>query len=248
MPTGPFDKEDIVRVQVIGLLAIGAAAALIAPTAAHSVFAGSSASPIRQTSAHVISVAGHGEIQVTPDEATLNVGVQTTGSDSQSAMSANADKMQAVIAAIESRGVPSKNIQTGNLSLGYDQEKDRYVATHTVTVQVDDVTQVGSVLDAAVAAGANMSWGVSFGLKDTASAQDQALKDAIAHARQHAGAMAAALGVSIAGVQSASTASYNTPPPPIYAGVASSTAGSSTPVQPGQTTVTADVTVVYAIG
>jgi uncharacterized protein YggE len=60
--------------------------------------------------------------------------------------------------------------------------------------------------------------------------------------------MAAALGVSVTGVQSASSGSYNAPPPPVYAGVASSSAGSATPVQPGQTTVTADVTVVYTIG
>lgn len=229
------------------LLAASAAVAVIGTVAlTHSALAGSGAAPPRQLSAHTISVSGHGEVMLAPDEATLSVGVQTTGSDSQAAMSANADRMQAVVSAIEAHGVPAKSIQTGQLSLWYDQEKDRYVATHMLTVRLDDVTQAGAILDAAVSAGANMTWGVGFGLKDPAAGQAQALKGAVANARAHADAIAAALGVTVSGVQSVSTVTYSNPAPLPAAAASAPSAGATTPVQPGQLTVTADLTVVYS--
>ena len=91
------------------------------------------------------------------------------------------------------------------------------------------------------------SWGVSFGLRDQAGAEDQALRAAVASARKHADGIAAALQVTITGVSSASEPSYSSPIP-YGGGVASGApvaAAPSTPVQPGQLSVTAQVTIVY---
>lgn len=209
---------------------------------------GNVGAPVRQTTAnHTVSVGGHGEVAVPPDMATITLGVETKGDDAATALSEAASKMAAVISAVEAQDVPAAHIQTTNLSVYYDTQGGTYVADHEVTVQLDGTSKVGAVLDAAVAAGANNSWGVSFGLKDPAAARAQALQAAITDARSRADAMATALGVSITGVGAASEASYSTPP--IEPGVRAAAAPSaSTPVQPGELTVTADVNVIYTFG
>jgi uncharacterized protein YggE len=156
--------------------------------------------------------------------------------------------MNAVITAVEGQGVPQKNIQTSDLSIWYDSEHDQYVVSHQTTIRIDNVTKVGAVLDAAVAAGANNSWGVSFGLQDESAARSQALQSAVADARKRANAIASALGVTITGVSSAGEASYTVTPPVPIAAAPSASGATSTPVQPGQLTVTADVNVVYTFG
>jgi uncharacterized protein YggE len=60
--------------------------------------------------------------------------------------------------------------------------------------------------------------------------------------------MASALGVSVTGVVSAGEATVNVTPLPYAAGAVRAPAASSTNVQPGQLTISADVTVVYSFG
>jgi uncharacterized protein YggE len=197
---------------------------------------------------HTISVSGHGDAMAIPDMATLTIGVQTKGIDAQSALSSNATKLNAVVAAIENEGVTADHIKTSDLNLYLDSQSNTYQASHDLTVTLDNVAKVGTVLDASVAAGANNSWGVDFGLKDPSAQQAQALTLAIANARKRADAMAAALGVSVTGVGSASDVAYSSPIQ--YAGVAraASAPSSATQVQPGQLTTSADVNVVYTFG
>jgi uncharacterized protein YggE len=180
--------------------------------------------------------------------ARITVGVQSKGQDAREALSRNSTSLNAVVAAIEGQGVPANRIQTSDLSLWFDDQHQAYAASHTLDVRIDDVNTVGSVLDAAVGAGANTSWGVSFGLKDESTARAQALQAAIADARKRANSMASALGVSVTGVVSAGEATVNVTPLPYAAGAVRAPAASSTNVQPGQLTISADVTVVYSFG
>jgi uncharacterized protein YggE len=197
---------------------------------------------------HTVSVSGHGETTAAPDMATITLGVDTRGADAQSALSSNSTKMNAVIASLKAQGVPANKIQTSNLSIYFDSEHSVYVVQHSVTARVDAVNNVGDVLDAAVAAGANNSWGVTFGLKDESQARSQALQAAVADARKRADAMAAGLGLSITGVGSASEGSVNQPGPIAYSAGVKAGAVDSTSVQPGELTVSADVGVVYTFG
>lgn len=197
---------------------------------------------------HTISVSGHGDATATPDKATITVGVQTKGIDAQAALASNSTKLNAVVDAIEGQGVAADHIKTSDLSLYLDSQSSTYQASHQLTVTLDSVSKVGPVLDAAVGAGANNSWGVEFSLKDSSAQRSQALTAAVADARKKADAMAAALGVSVTSVGSASEASFSPPIP--YAGVARApnAASSATQVQPGQLNISADVSVVYNFG
>jgi uncharacterized protein len=208
------------------------------------------AAPASQSSptTHTISVSGHGEATATPDMATITVGVQTKSTDAQAALASNSTKLNAVVAAIQSQGVAADHIKTSDLSLYLDSQTNDYQASHQLTVSLDSVGKVGSVLDAAVGAGANNTWGVSFGLQDASAQRSQALTSAIADARKKANAIAAALNVTVTSVGSASEASYNSPPIQSGAAARAPNALSATQVQPGQLTVSADVSVVYNFG
>lgn len=238
----------LTRLTVLILAACSALAAVVLVQVASA--RSNVGSPVRQsTTGHTIAVNGHGEIQVAPDMATITVGVQTHDSSAQAALSSNASRMNAVIAAVEAQGVPATHVQTSDLSLWYDSQKDQYVVNHSLSVRSDAPDKVGNILDAAVAAGANMSWGVSFGLKDQNAAEAQALGVAVSNARTRTQAIAGALGVSISGVGSASEATYNVVnPQPYLARAAAAAPSNATPVQTGQLTVSADIRVVYTFG
>jgi uncharacterized protein YggE len=195
--------------------------------------------------AHTITVSGHGDVMVAPDMAIVTVGVETKAEDAATATSNNAARTSAVISAVEAQGVTADHIQTANLSLYYDDQRGVYVADHQITVRIDNIGKAGAVIDAAVGAGANNSWGISFGLKNPATAEASALQAAVTGGRAHADAIAGALGVTISGISSASEPTYSSPVVEPGVAKAGAPSGVSTPVQPGQLDVTADVTLVY---
>jgi len=242
-------KRAVPIAAALGLVLIMAAVLLLAQGASAR---GNVGAPLKQASStgHTVTVAGHGEIIVAPDNATITLGVQTRSADAQTALSDNSTKMSAVIGAVEGQGVPASHIQTSNFSIWYDSQQNVDNVTHEVTVKLDDVNKVGAVIDAGVAAGANSSWGVVFGIKDLATVHAQALQAAVSDARTRADTMAAALGVSITGVGSASEVSFGNPVPvPYYAAPAGVPAAAPpTPVQLGQLRVSADISVVYTFG
>jgi uncharacterized protein YggE len=205
--------------------------------------------PARATTpAHTISVSGHGDVMVAPDMALITFGVQTRAEDAATASTNNASRMSAVIQAVEAQGVAADRIQTTNISLYFDQQRNEYVSEHDITVRIDSIGKAGAIIDAAVAAGANNSWGISFGLKNPSAARASALQAAVADGRTHADAIAGALGVTISGVSSASEPSYSGPVYETSGPRAAAAPSVPTPVQPGQLDISADVSLVYTFG
>lgn len=239
-------RSTLLILLLAALVAAGAGTLLVANQVGAT---GNVGAPVKQAPTnHTISVTGHGTYDAAPDQATLTLGVQTHDTNAQTALSNNAAKMNAVIAAVKAQGVDASRIQTSELSIWYDSQNDTYVVSHQITVRIANIAKVGAILDSAVAAGANNSWGVSFGLKDDSAARSQALQAATADALKRATAIAAGLGVHISGVSSASEASYNVTPLPYGAAAGAPASAPSTQVQPGQLTITADVSVVYTFG
>ena len=109
------------------------------------------------------------------------------------------------------------------------------------------IAKSGSIVDAAVGAGANTVSGPSLTASDQVSLAQQALKAAVANARARAEAIAAAAHVGLGAVRSVTEVS-STPitfsPTPRAAGALATT----TPVEAGTVQTEEDVTVVYAIG
>ena len=207
-----------------------------------------------------IEVTGVGEVEVKPDEATLNFAVETSATTSQEAASQNAQQMERVIAALVEAGIPREEIETLNYSVYPEYVTDDqgetprvrgYRVTNHVTLETMQLERVGTLIDAALAAGANRVDGISFGLSDPQAAQAEALQIAVQRARASAETMAQALGVPLGQLLYATTSSSPVRPMPLMmarGGVAESAQAFDTPIQPGEQTVQAQVQLVFGIG
>jgi len=198
-----------------------------------------------------VTVSGRGEVRVPPDSARVNLGVVTWAKSAREAQAANNRTVSAVVAALKAQGIPREGIQTSEFNIWpQTDEKGKsvtgYQVNHILTVQVGDVDKLGAVLDAAVAAGANHSYGISFEKADRAALEREALKKAVAEAQARAEVLAGAAGKKIVRVLSVKEAGTQ-PDIPIYRKMAFEVGGQGVPVEPGQLTVSAAVEVVFEI-
>lgn len=199
----------------------------------------------RSSSSRSVTVTGHGDIAVVPDEASVSAGVSTHGATAQAALSANADEMTKVIAAMKQVGV--KTIQTQQVSLYPNTDRKgnvtSFVAQNTVTATTT-IASAGKLIDAAVNAGANSVDGPSLSVASQSAIYRSALQHAVQDARAKAKALAGAGGFRVGRILTVSESSTSAPVPFAQA---SKSAGAGTPVEPGTQDVTADVQVEFAI-
>lgn len=201
-----------------------------------------------------IVVSATGEVKVSPDRATIMIGVQSRATTAAAASAQNSQKQRAVIEAIKQRGVPAEQISTTGFSVipetRYDREGQQaprttsYLVVNTVTVELKRVDQVGPVIDASLAAGANQINSLSFGVQSADSARRVALGSAMAKARGDAEAIARAAGGSLGTLLEVTVADYGVPRPMyMRSEMAAQVADKSVPVEPGLETITAGVNV-----
>lgn len=123
-----------------------------------------------------------------------------------------------------------------------------YRVSNMVEITIRDLTKVGEVLDAMVAAGANNVWGVSFDLDETKALEAQAREKAIADASARAATLAKLSGVAVGRVVSVSEIiGRGEMPMPMAAKSARLGSGGGTPVSPGEVKFATQVEVIYAI-
>lgn len=163
------------------------------------VWAGSEIAEERPT----LDVTGVGEVWTAPNEAVLALGVRAEAETADGAYDAAAERAAAVVQAI-GRQVSEERIGTRRLSLEpkfeYTSGRSKlvgYVAFTMLEIRVDEPDAVGSVLDAAVAAGANDAVGVSWVVEDDDAVAREALAAAVADARANAELVAADLGMRL---------------------------------------------------
>jgi uncharacterized protein len=196
-----------------------------------------------------IVTSATGEARVTPDRAQVLIGVQTRAATAAQAGADNARKTRAVIDAIKARGIPAAQIATSeyNLYPEYDPQPREgpqlprvigYVANNTVRIEVRQLDQVGPVIDAALAAGANMVNTIQFFASNVDVARRAALAEAVVRARADAEALARAAGGSLGALLELNT---QTPPVRPYPAervmMRMGAADAQTPIEPGQQTL-----------
>jgi uncharacterized protein len=212
------------------------------------------------TTDHTITASGTGSVIGTPDRAQISLAVETENPDVKAAQAANAAQMTMVMNALTSAGIPKDALKTTgyNIYAVYDDTKiplgqkiKAYHVSNTLTVTLHDVNRTGEVIDIGVANGINQANSIQFLLSDEQAQvlRTEALKEATARAAADAQTVATALGVSISSVKTADIGGGYTPV--LFQNYARSdvaSGGASTPIQPGDITVTATVTVTYLIG
>ncbi|MCB6178649.1 SIMPL domain-containing protein [Rhodobacter sp. Har01] len=226
----------------------GLALALALPLAPLAAAAETAAPPA------TITITGEASTEAVPDLATLSIGVTTVGETAAAALDGNSAAMQAVIDRLKAAGIEDRDLQTTGLSVNpnwdnsksssYNGEISGYTASNILTVRIRALGGLGQILDAAVADGANTLNGLSFGLADPRPAMDEARKAAVLDARGKAELIAAAAGVSLGRVMSISEGGGYGAPIPMYK---AETAMAAVPVQQGEVSYSASVTIVYEI-
>jgi uncharacterized protein YggE len=232
-------------VRIVSLAAV-VSAALALTGLGGSVWASGSTSATSSTRA--ITVTGSGAATAVPNRVSFSFGVTTQGKTASDALSANSAEMTRVIAAIKRAGVAAKDVQTSAVSLsprysGTGEDIVGYTAANVVAATIRGVSKAGTVIDAAVGAGANQVYGPSFTRSDAAVLYRRALQAAVANARAKARALATAGKVRLGAVRSIIESSVG--PAPVAEKGGAVAAG--TPVEPGTQTIQATVTVEFAL-
>jgi uncharacterized protein YggE len=195
--------------------------------------------------AKTITVSGHGTVTTVPDRASFVFTVETRFQTATGAIARNGDAAAAVVEAVKNAGVAAADVQTSQISLSPQTTQDGttiigYAASTTISAKTT-IAKAGAVVDAAVKAGANGISGPNLSRSDQDGLYKDALKNAVADAKDKAGALAAAAGLTLGGVQSIAEGGGATPIP-----FAAGKADIATSIEPGTQTITADVTVTYS--
>ena len=192
-----------------------------------------------------ITVSGSGSVSAVPTTAVFSFGVDSRAATAKGALAANSREMREVIAAVKAAG--GKNVTTQSVSLsqafGPDGTPNGFAASNIVTASIG-LDRVGSLIDAAVEAGANQVNGPSLGVADQKKLYRQALTAAVAEARESAKVLAAAAGRSLGRVTSM-VEGGGFAPVPMYEKSAVSDGGA--PIEAGTQETTATITVTFAL-
>jgi len=218
------------------------------------------ASLLDSTGDRVIHASGNGNVIGTPDRAQVSLAIETENPDVKVAQQENAARMKQVIDALVAAGIPADALETTGYTIYpvYDDiiksQKDQkirsYRVTNTVTVTLHDVNRTGEVIDIAVANGINQASSIQFMLSDEQAQvlRTEALKKAVARARADAETVASALGIQITSIRDVDISGGYMPV--LYDNYMIGNAvqkAAPTPIQPGDVTVTASVSISYLI-
>jgi len=204
-----------------------------------------------------LTVTGQGRATAAPDIATIRAGVETEGATAAEALAANSALAASIIATLKETGVAPRDIQTSGLYVeplyeqpapGQQRQAPRiagYRVVNEVAVTIRDIGAMGAALDRLVAAGANRINSLGFGLADDRPLADAARREAVADARRAASALAEAAGVKLVRILSVADGGGGGPGP--MPGIQFRAEAMAVPVEAGETTVRASVTVVWEI-
>ena len=211
-----------------------------------------------------IWVTGAGRVSLTPDIATLRIGVETSDETVGEAMSEAAASMQAVIDTLIASGIGEDDIQTltFNVSPRYEwndtlrrSEMVGFTVTNTVRATVRALDTIADVIDGAVQAGGDNARvdGLSFSVDDTEDAEREARELAMEAAREQAGQLASLAGVELGSPffvseSGAAPIGQDTPEMARTTSMFADEEAASTPILAGESDIVIYVRVGYEIG
>jgi hypothetical protein len=164
--------------------------------------------------------------------------------------------MNKVIQALKAQGIADKDIRTSGFNIfverpsgqqGPSSQQLLYHASNQVSVTIRELTKTGSVLDAAIQAGANNIYGVNFDIANRSALESQARQLALEDAHTRAEEIAKFAGVGLGDVVSISEVVGGPVSPVSFRAAASADLGGAVPISPGELEVSTQLQVVYAI-
>jgi len=198
-------------------------------------------------------VRGVGRVRRAPDEAALSVSVERSALTAAEAQAGASERMRKVMSVLSGRGIDPSDLSTETISLEptYDYRESGarltgYRASQILALRLRRLDELGPTIDAAVAAGASGISGVTLGIADSRSAEDEARGLAVADARHRAEILASAVGVTLGPlVELAEGGPIRGPLPMMAKGMEAMSAG--TPIAEGSTEVVVEIQASFAI-
>lgn len=203
-----------------------------------------------------VTVAGTATLNVAPDMAWVTAGVTTRGKTAEEAQAMNNQRVAQMIERLKALGVAAADLRTsgyyvhavyGEAPKGGTAPVVGYEVRNEVVMAVRDLSQVGTLMDAALKAGANTMHGLRFGLADESAWRAKALAQATRDAQAKAEAIAEALGVPLGPVLRVTEEGAG----PVFAARADyavkALSEAAVPVESGTLQVQATVRVVYQL-
>lgn len=201
-----------------------------------------------------ITVTGTAEVSAVPDMAILDLGTTLRADTAAKALSGASETTAGLLAAVAEAGIAEADVQTRRAALRPVFERSQsgqtsalpvaYEAQSLLSVKLRDLSALGGLYAAAAQAGATEFNGPRFTLSDPATALAEARAAAMADARLRADTFAQAAGLTVGPVVSISEPGGRGGPMPMRAAMMDEGA---MPVAPGSVSVSAQITVVYAL-
>lgn len=151
---------------------------------------------------HTIAVSGFGEVIAAPDFSTITIVVVGSSETAEEAATKCETLTQQVRDIATEQGVLPKKFSAAGVTLSTKQRESDgaitgYVARDTITITLDEVSKVNSVLSPIIDAGIPESYEATYSLLDASAAYSSALAAAMQDAQEKAAAIAAAGGVAL---------------------------------------------------
>ncbi len=203
---------------------------------------------VEQEAESTLSVNATETVKAAPDIAYVYIGANTQAPTAEEAQAQNTLVTDAFVQAILGQGVAQTDIETSNISIyqSYD-ESGNYVVDNTYKVTIRDIGKAGAVIDAAVGAGANSTYSLTFDLSDRDAVYVEALGKAMQSIDAKAKAVAAAGGYTIVRVESIQENGTSSFTNDMMMESAAADAAGGTMISPGEIEVTAFISGVYVI-
>ncbi len=159
--------------------------------------------PVQDT----ITVYGQGIVAAEPDIAKITLGYENYAGDPQTAQIDNASNMQQITAALLDAGVKETDICESEFNIyqeyyyydNADTERS-YCVSSTVVVTIRQLDKMPDIISAACNAGANVTYGITYGLADCKNTYTQAFDLALGRAEEKAAEVSGKLESEITGV------------------------------------------------
>ena len=201
-----------------------------------------------------ITVSGEGKVKVIPDEASIEVTVETKGSNAKDVKKQNDEKIEAALKFIKKMNLSAADYKTQRVSLNpqydYEKKKHSYNATQTIAILLRDLSKYDELMGGLVDAGINRIDNVTFQSSKMTDYESAARKLAIKQAKLKAEDYVSVLGQKVGRAMTISDNSQHNYPQPRYAAMKMMESSDSAPRETlavGEINITANVTVSFIL-
>lgn len=211
-----------------------------------------------------LTLSGQAILNKPADQMALSIGITILGKDAENVLSENSQKMLRIINALEKNGLTKAEYKTGQFNIqptytpypknpppDWKPSINGYEVTNTITIKTEKIKQIGTFIDTASQAGANKIDHIQASLKDERIYWEEAIALATKNAIADAKVMAEAANTTLLRLLSISLNDMHVKPPqPLSPMLFKAMANESqtTPIEPGDIEIKANVTLVYEIG